>query len=313
MSDRHIPSALPDLSIKLFQDTSVYNAISVLAPIKKVSKITDKYFIYDTTEAFREGSTIRADRTEANMMNAKALSTASYTLRNHAQKQLITDLERGNADPSVNPEVDAVEEIMNVLLLDREIDLAKSFFTVTAIATNKQILTSNAWDYDTLTSDPLVDIADGIKTILKSSGKKANNALCGYNTFHSVLKNHSDVLDRIKWSERGVITEDLFAGLIGIKNFVVNEVVRQTLAMGTSATTNFVFDNAFVLTYNDSNPKIRTANLGITFSGFYGDAIPEETRYRAPQLKGDIIEMNWMYQVKPVMTLSGYLIGSAHS
>lgn len=311
---RHIPAALADYSVKCLQDTSVYKMANALAPLKPVQKETDKYYIYSVAENFRNTNNIRTDKSVAREVGLTGLTQGSYILEEYAQKYLVSDRERANADPAVNPEMDAMEEITGNLLRERNLTCAKVFWTDTSFSTNHASLTAGTgqYDIDTTTSSPIEDADTALIAVLKATGKKVNGGVMGPNTA-KILKRHSDILDRVKWSERGIVTEDILAVILGVGNVTVDETIYRTTDEGISATTDFIFDKRILYYHNETNPKLRSANLGITFSGLSGGLMPKTKRYRDENRNGDYIELSWMYDMRIVQSLSGYLLSDVHS
>lgn len=312
-SNRHVPKALEDLSIKLLQDNSVFMMGEKLAPTKRVGKITDQYYRYNTAEQYMRKSTVRADKTRAKSVALVELTQSTYTLRNHALRVEISDIERQNADPAVDPEVDALQEITSDLLRDRELEVSANFFTSTSYTTNLLTLSTNAYDRNTTTSTPIEDARTAYRAILRNSGQPANGLAMGQNTF-DVLIDHSDVLDRIKWSSvANNISQELLATTLGVDNVYVSKAVFNDSRYGLAASMTFIFNAALLYFYNTPNPGRRSANLGIGFSGFYGDAMPQVSRFREEDIKSDVVELNWMYSPTLVNSLAGYFIAVAHA
>jgi hypothetical protein len=312
MSNRHVPQALVDLSIKTIQDRSVFGVGDVLAPTKRVSKDTDKYYKYSVDQQFRVHNTVRANHAPSKRMDLTELSATSYNLRWHSLNTPVSERDRQNSDPAVNPDMDAVQELTDSLLREREIEVAKVFFTSTSFGQNLLTLSTNAYDLDTTTSDPIGDADTSIQSVLKSTGQVVNNCVMGFKTFQ-VLKDHSDVLDRIKWSERGIVTEDILASVLNCGQVTVGKSVYRTTNEGISATTDFVFDSKMLYLYNTPTPGIKSANLGITFSGLAGESMPRMKRWYDDNISADIIELEWAYDVELVNSLSGAMIAAVHS
>lgn len=308
---RHRNKALADLSVKFMQDIEDYNAQKVLAPVKRVTEKSDEYYIYNITDAFRPGDTKRANKSKARRIELERLSVGTYLLQNHASAIETSEEDKAFSDPAVNPSEDAIMEITRDLMLDMELTVAENFFTSTAIASNLLTLSTDAWDLDTTTSTPIEDFDTAVRGIMTSIAKKPTGAFMGKKTF-DVLKNHPDILDRVKWSERGVVSEQVLGNVVGVP-ITVNSVIAQTLKYDISSTANFVFDNNVLVYYNSGAPGLCTANLGITFVGLYGDTAPSVRRYRDELIDSDVLELNWMYDVKLISSLSGYLIKAANS
>jgi hypothetical protein len=305
MAPRHTPKALSDYSVKYSQDITEYNLSDSIAPVKSVEEKTDQYYIYDPSDLFRVGHTVRANKTPAKPVDFSNLSTSTYVMKNHALKTFVSREDKETSDPSVDPEMDAVEEVTQQLMLDREYDCAQKFLTTTAI-TNYKTLTDK-WSYDTTTSNPIADIDTATTVILRAIAKVPAGAVCGHQTMQT-LKSHTEILDRIKWSERGVLTEEIIASILGLPKITVNKTIYNSAAEGLANTQSFLVNSMFLVYYNSTKPQRKNANLGTTFAGIYGGAAPEVKRYRDDSLDSDVIELNWMYDQKVVLSLSGYLL-----
>jgi hypothetical protein len=245
------------------------------------------------------------------MVDHQLLSTGTYVLGHYALSDLITDREREYADEMVNPEYEVVEEITKQLQLNKQYEAAALFFTTTA-SSNNTTLTTNQWDYDTTTSNPIEDADTAILTIMKAIGSMPNNIVMGQPTFR-VLKDHAEILDRVKWSQVGFITEDLIASALGIPNLSVANTAGQTLADGISATSDFLFNSKALIFYSDPNPGKYVKSFGVCFTGSSGESAPQVDNWREPSLKGDMYEVNWAYQMKIVLSLAGYVIAGTNS
>ncbi len=311
-TNRHVPQALVDLSIKTLQDRTVYNTGEVLAPTKRVTKEVDKYYKYSVDQQFRNENSVRANHAPSKRIDTTELSATSFNLQWHSLNIPVSERDRMNSDPAVNPEIDAVQELTDSLLRERELEVAKTFFTTTSFGTNLLTLSSNAYDLDTTTSDPIGDADTSINSVLKSTGQIVNNLVMGKQTF-DVIKDHPDILDRIKWSERGIITSDLLGAVLNTENVTVSKSVFRSTDEGISATTNFIYDTQMLYIYNTPAPGIRSANLGITFSGLAGEAMPKMRRWFDNDIQSDIIELEWAYDVELVNSLSGAMVASTHS
>ena len=64
-------------------------------------------------------------------------------------------------------------------------------------------------------SNPIVQFSDLQTNFVEQSGRKANTLVLGARTI-TQLKNHPDIIDRIKYTQRGVVTTDLLASLFDI-------------------------------------------------------------------------------------------------
>lgn len=304
----HINAALPDLSIKVMQQVAEYNIHRLVFPPKPVQKMSDSYFIYDVTGSFRTAQDYRANAAESNNIDELAMSTATYVLMEHSLNRMVSDRDRENADASIDPEFDAVQDVTTTIARNKEVDCALKIFTTSTYGgSNKAVLSSNAWNNDTTTSSPIDDVDTARENLLQNTGKVPNGMVMGLKTWQ-VLKDHADLLDRIKFSERGIITEQIAAVIFGIDNLTVSRGITRTTNAGISGTMGYIFDSAALLYYNDPNPRIRSQNFGITFQ----KAEPVIDRIRVMTKKSDMIEVSWFYDQKIVLSSSGYLISGTN-
>lgn len=309
--NRHVPKALTDLSVKVMQDQSVFNIGTALAPIKNVTEKTDQYFKYNEGQQFRVNDSIRAPKAPAAEIDLTELSTTSYTMRRHSVKIAVSEEEKKTSDPAVDPELDAVEEITMALLRERELEVARVFFTTTSFSANITTLSDGKWSQDTTTSTPIDDSDTALQGILQRTGQVANGLAMGRVT-RDALKDNTDILDRVKWSERGIITDDILAAVMNIDKVHVGNTIHRTTDEGISATTNFMFNSQAIFFFNNPKPKIKSANLGITFAGIFGGQKPEMKRYFDDSRDSTIIELDWMYSVDLVLSISGYMFNGTN-
>lgn len=309
---RHLPKAMTDLSVKTLQDPSVLNLGKVLAPFKPVTKRTDSYYVYDQAQQFRRIDMQRSKGAPAARIPLTELSDTAYVLKRHALAIEVPNEDMKDADAGVDPDTDAVQELTSQVLRNREIEVIERLLTSTAIGTNLVTLSSNAWDLPTTTSSPIDNADTAIQGIIRRTGQIANGLAMGQETF-DVLKDHSEVLDRIKWSERGLITQDLLASVLNIDKAYVSKAIQRTTDEGISATTQFILRTQACFFFNNPTPKLKSANFGVTFVGLYGGEAPELTSREDLDKDVTIYEMNWMYDTKVVLSLSAFLFNAVNS
>jgi hypothetical protein len=84
---------------------------------------------------------------------------------------------------------------------------------------------------------------------------------------HRCLCNHADVLGRIQYSQKGIVTDSLLAELFEVKNYYVGRAVANTAAKGATEATSFIFSNGLWIGYVDPSPgSVDTPTAGATFA-----------------------------------------------
>jgi hypothetical protein len=137
------------------------------------------------------------------------------------------------------------------------------------------------------------------------------------------LKNHPDLIDRIKYTQRGVVTEELIASLFGIPKLVVSYATKTDVArindakaQDAAATYEFVADTKSVLiAYTPSSPSLLTPAAGYTFiwNGYHAGNSQgiRIKQFRMEHIAADRIEGEMTYDMKVVSPDMGIFLNTA--
>jgi hypothetical protein len=123
-----------------------------------------------------------------------------------------------------------------------------------------------------------------------------------------VLLNHPDLLDRVKYSQRGVMTTDLLAGLFGIDNVLIGDAVNNTAQEGATDALGYIWGKNAILLHVAPAPGIRAVSAGYHFTLAGGRYID---RWTEQQNKGEFVRFNDYYDREFVATEAIYLIKNA--
>jgi hypothetical protein len=99
---------------------------------------------------------------------------------------------------------------------------------------------------DYTSSDPINDIEAGKSQILSTTGQEANTLVLGYETFRQ-LKNHPDLVDRIKYTSSQTITTDMLAAMFDIPRVMVAKAVKATNKEGATGAYGFAYGKGALL------------------------------------------------------------------
>jgi len=302
-TDVHVDAPLTNLSVGFKNDASSFIADQVF-PNVPVAKQTDKYFTYTQADFFRTDAQLRAPGTES-AGSGYNLSTATYSCDVLALHKDIDDATRANADAPLDMNRDAVEFLTQHMLLKREIDWAATFFLAGAWGSN----TDSTTKFDAASA--ITNIQDKIDTVEAGTGYRPNILVCGVTAFRD-LKNNSDVLDRIKYTQQGTATEGLLASLLGVDKVLVARAVRNTANEGATASYSRVYEtDSCLLVYSAPSPSLMHPSGGYTFSwsGYSGAQQGQRvSRFRMDHLRSDRIEMEMTYDQKVISSALGVFI-----
>lgn len=296
--DVHIDQPLTNIAVAYMQSESNFIASRVF-PVVPVLKQTDKFWKYTKGDWFRVDAKERAPGTES-AGGGFELTTDDYLCKRYGMHKDVDDDTRANADQPINVDRDATEYVTRQLMLKREKLWAAKYFT-TAVWGSPDFVPTTLWD--STGSDPVGDIDTQGDAIEQLTGYRPNVLVVGP-AVHTVLKNHADVLDRIKYTQRGIVTEELLAAIFGVEKYLVARAVENTAAEGQNATMARMFGKHCLLAYAAPTPGIMQPSAGYTFAwtGLLGAGATgiRIKRFRIDEIESDRVEGDLAFDMKVV-------------
>jgi hypothetical protein len=268
-SQVHVDAILTNISVAYMQRAENFIADKVF-PVVPVDKQSDKYFKYTKNDWLRDEAQVRADGTES-VGSGYNITTDTYYADVYAIHKDVGDQTRANADAPINVDREAAEFVTHRLLTRREIQFNNDFMQtgvwasdVAGVAASPTTGQTVQWSNYT-TSDPIEDIERGKAGILSVTGLEANTLVLGYDVFRS-LKNHPDLVDRIKYTSSQTITEDMLARMFDIDRVMVSKSIKATNKEGATEAYSFTTGKSALLAHVAPNPGVLTPSAGYTFS-----------------------------------------------
>jgi len=296
----HVDRPLTNISIAYKAEGLIADEVFTVVPVKKES---DSYFIFDKAQSLKSVATLRADGAEANQDNL-LLSTATYRLQEHALKEIITQRQRENADEGLNLDVATTEDLTAKVLLQKEVDAATLLFTDGGWANESSLSAALAWSANTTVSNPILTADSAASTVLLNAARPANTCVLDYRTFLAV-KEHTSVVDRIKYTSSESVGPDLIAKLFGVEKLHVAKGQRNTAEEGLAATMANIFTDSAWFGYVEKSPGLRKPSALYCFKR--GSGVTAKRWMDEPR-NGEWIEVSHMYdQVVPASD-AGYLV-----
>lgn len=280
----HIDRALTNISVAYIQDDSNFIADKVF-PKVPVTKQSDVYFIYNKGDFFRDEARVRAGGTESAGGDYGIEASDPYYCRVHAFHKDITEQERANYDEPLDADKDATAFVTQKMLIRREVDWASKFFApgkwTTEIVGKPSGATgpNEAVQFDQPASDPIRVITNQVVTMAARTGYKPNKLVLSPAVYNALI-NHEDILNRIKYTQKGIVTSDLLATLFQVDEVHVAWAVVNSAAQGNADNIDFIMGKHALLVYAPKSPSLRTPSAGYIFtwkgydgSGDYGNRI----------------------------------------
>ena len=313
----HVDAILTNISVAYMQRQENFIADKVF-PVVAVDKQSDKYFTYTKNDWFRDEAEVRTDGSES-VGSGYNIATDTYYADVFAIHKDIGDQTRANADAPINVDREAAEFVTHRLLQRREQQFVNDFMSasvwgtdVTGVAASPSTGETVQWS-DYTNSDPIEDIEAGKSGILSTTGFEANTLVLGYEVFRQ-LKNHPDLVDRIKYTSSQTITEDMLARMFDIERVLVAKSVKATNAEGATGAYDFSVGKTALLCHVAPSPGLLTPSAGYIMqwtgvSGGMGLTIGTSS-FRLESLKATRVEAELAFDNKVVASDLGYLWSS---
>lgn len=252
----------------------------VVAPVVPVMRKSGKYAYYPKTNLKAPVNSLRTGEAGTARANMQVQWKSYDELAEHALKDGITkDIYEQYLDP-LDPEQDTVTYLMDQLQLEREINLAAKISSTSVIT--QYASPSVQWNASTGAGTPFLDIETGVSQMLLNGLHAPNTIVMGYQVW-SQLKNHPDLIERVKYSQLATLTTELFTSLFvdsGITRTVVAKAAYDTAAEGLSQSQSFIVGKHLWLMYQ-SAPTLRSVNFMKTLvlkNGRYVDSWVNKNR-----------------------------------
>lgn len=293
-----VDPALSQVSIKYSNDTFIADSIF---PIVRTTKQTGKFYVYDKSN-LRNSATLRAIGAGANEVDL-GLSTTTFSCEDHALKGFVADEIQDQADAALNPLVDETESLTEQMMIDKELALATILGDTAQLTQNTTLSGTSQWS-DYSNSDPIADVRTARTTVHQNTFKKPNTMILGKQAF-DMLCEHPQIIERIKYSQLGVVTEELLARVFQVEKVMVGEAGYNSAVEGQTDSMSYIWGKNCILAYVTPQVGIKRITLGYTFT--YG--VREVMRWYDFDRQGTFVRVGKdNYVQKVVAATAGYLI-----
>jgi hypothetical protein len=315
--DLHVNRPLTNMSVANIQSERAFIAAD-LFPIVQVENQSDRYYVYTPDYWFKTGAAKRAPATESAGGGFRVDNTPSYFADKWAFHIDIADEQRANNSDPLDVDADATAFVTRQILLRRELQFVNTFmapnvwkgFTSGGSQVDFLPNTHGNGYWDSSTSNPPADV-DAIKSQIEQTTGYMPNAMAVTRNVYYALRNHPAILDRIKYTQRGIVTPDLLANVFDVEKFLISAAVINTAQEGQTMSNSFMASNRFWLGYAATAPGLRTPSAGYIFAwkglfgaGAYGNRIK---KIRMEHLEADRIEGEMAFAMQLVSTGMGAL------
>lgn len=306
----HVDPLLTELSVAYQNDDYVARQIM---PTMAVSKKSGIYYVYDKSQ-FRPTDDERAPGNRANRVEFGMTQATYGPLVEHALEDGVPDEVADEYPSREQAYEDATENIRDRLLVNEESSLATYMANTANLTSNTTLSGTSQWsDYGN--SDPISVIETARNTVRTNIMKRPNTLLLS-DPVYQKLRHHPDLLERFKYSERGVLTKDHLAALFEVDKVIVAAAMYNSAAEGATDSMADLWGKHAWLIYVNPRPSRRSVSFGYTMQMTTmrnGQAVPNFTAerwYQGPE-KTTFIRVLGNYDQHVVAAGSAYLIKNA--
>jgi hypothetical protein len=189
---------------------------SLLLPDVAVDKVTGKYPLFGN-EHMRIHDTERPMGAPVKKMPLDAWTLEPFSLKEHSLEAQVDYREEEAAEDVLDLEKYAMSAVMDSLLLQKEIEAVSVIQNPDTYSADHVEALSAGNEFNDPDSDPLLIIQDAMETVRRKINRLPNVMVLGQRTFLG-LKNHPKILERIKYTQLGIVTEDLLASMLSRDN-----------------------------------------------------------------------------------------------
>jgi len=299
------------------QDAEKEFVNSKVFPSVPSMKASDVFYTYPKGAWFRSDAQVRLPGTES-AGTGYTLSTDSFNCEPPIAVHVdVDDARRANSDAVLQLDSEAGEKVAQDLALKKEIDWMSTFFTTsvwTGSTTGSDITVGTLWD--AAGSTPIADMAAQIDSLKAKTGYKGNTVVLAENVWE-ILKNHADLLDRLKITSDKIVTVDLLARVLEVDRVLIAGGIQNTAKEGQTPVLTPLATKDVLIAYAAPRPGRYQPSAGYTFTwtGFLGAARNgiRVKKFRMEHLESDRIEGEMAYDQKLVAADMGAFLNNVIS
>lgn len=227
----HINRPLSDLVIAYTQEQTDY-IFPKAAPFVPVDKESDHYFVFDKHSMLRNDARKRADGAESAKSDFK-LSKDLYDCEVTAVHVDLGPRALKNQDTeAIDIEDSAAMIVGEKIHIAQEADFASAAFALNVWSNEVTGGSGGVTKWSNFgTSDPLAAFRAARTRIKKTTGRKPNKVILGYEVFET-LKSHPVIKDQVKYTSAKTMTAAMFAEMIEVAEVLIAEAIQATSVEG---------------------------------------------------------------------------------
>lgn len=287
-------------AVKFIQDAGAFIGRKLM-PLFLTRQQSESYYVFDRENMLNIPTNIRRAPSAPFSRSVMKLSNDNYNCREYGHEEPVDDSEKDKYASALDADKAAITRAANIIMVNHEL-------RVHTLATSNAVPNSGVTTkWDGISPDPIGDVDAAKEVIRKGCGLNVNFMSINKDTFN-VLKELPIILDKIKYTQRGIVTADLIAAVFGVDQLVVAESVINGAAEGQTITPNDIWGDDVILAHVESSQDLKAPNFGRTFS-WVAQSGPNGViaeSYRQDTIKSDVHRARHFVDEKLVGAECGY-------
>lgn len=290
-------------AVKYLQDTAGFVATK-LFPRFSAGLQSASYYVFNKENMLNVPLNIQRAPSAPFSRSQMVLSDDTFNCRDYGHEEPVDDRERKKYASSLDSDNAAIRRCTNVILINQE----KRVFTKATSASVPTATPSYKWD-NYSDSNPIYDVDVGKNAVRLACGLFVNMMTFSYPTF-LVLKEHPKIIDKIKYSQRGVVTAEILAEVFGVDQIAIAGATINTAAEGQTVTPADIWSDNVVLSHVETAMDLMAPNFGRCFQwdGIVGPDGVIVQSYREDKIDSDVHRVRQDQDEKLVGPECGYNI-----
>ncbi|MCO5252552.1 MAG: major capsid protein [Candidatus Kapabacteria bacterium] len=279
-----------------------------ILPDTFVEKKTGEYPVFGN-EHMRVHDTSRPMKAPVKTMPTDNWSLKEFMLNEHALETALDYLEIEAAEDVMDLEKYALDALLASLYLGKEVEAIELIQNTATYSVDHVEALSSGEEFNDPLSDPLVVIQDAMETVRRKINYLPNVLIFGPRVFNA-LQNHPKILDRIKYTQTGIVSEALIAGLIG--NNVTIKIGSGMYEDPATKTNIDLWGDVVAMAYNKNLARTKSKFEQSFGKTFLLNGYPEVSFDSANHSKLQLIAATMFYKAHITQKDAGFLITNAY-
>lgn len=304
LADVFVDPVLTNFSIAFQDNRYIADKIFTNIPVDTPTSI---YYEHDKGK-FRQINDYRAMGTRAQSVQTKMVKRTYGPLIDHElETPVYWELLKVAKDP-LKLKMKATGDLTQLSIINKEVDAFNKCADTAVVTQTVALSGGNRWDV--AGSDPATDVGIGVDTVKKQIHKSSTDltVIIGYEVW-SKLRNHAQLLDRVKYSERGIVTTELLAEVWNVKNVIIAEGEYNSSELGQTDSSGYIWGKNVWVMYIDETAELDSVTFGLNFQ-MENRTIDERSE---SGIKADVVRITSYYEQRVVAAYAGYLISTVVS